>query len=230
MRDIVTPDIFAEEPALVAGVTTRQYAPPDVSRDDLFARLARDTGMGVASVGQVHGADVATVIEPGHTPAHDGLVTDCADLLLAVVAADCGLVLLADAKAGVVGACHSGWRGTVAGVVERTVRAMVALGASPARMLSFIGPCISTEAFEVGEEVAEAFGADSVLRRPEWEKPHVDLKSDLQRRLVHLGIKPDAVERSEACTVGDNGTFYSFRAEGGTPGRIVGFIGRRGSH
>jgi hypothetical protein len=162
---ILRPELAAD-PRLAAGFTTRQFAPPDEPLDAVRARLARLEGFeAVASVGQVHGTGVAVVRAGGHVPAHDGLVTDVPGLLLTVLSADCALVLLADPDAGVVGACHSGWRGTVAKIAGETVRAMAALGA--ARVRAYVGPCISAEAFEVGEEVAAQFPDASVGRRPE---------------------------------------------------------------
>lgn len=209
---------------LVAGFTTRAFSPATDSLDDARARLGETLGLPVVSVGQVHGADVAVVREARHVNAHDGLVTDRAGLVLSVVAADCALVLLADAQAGVVGACHSGWRGTVAGIVGETVRQMGTLGAEPKRTRAYLAPCISTEAFEVGEEVAAEFDASVVVRYPEWPRPHVDLRADLRRQLAEAGVAD--VEVDESCTVADE-RFYSYRGEGGTPGRMLGFIGVR---
>lgn len=210
---------------LEAGFTTRAFAPEGEGLDDTRERLALEVGMPLASVGQVHRADIATVREGGHVPAHDGLVTDRRGLVLSVIAADCGVVLLADLEAGVVGACHSGWRGTVAGIVEATVAAMQALGAAPSRTRAYVAPCISLESFEVGEEVAKQFDVSVVERRPEWPRPHVNLKAVLERQLRAAGVED--VEVAEGCPVIDNDRFYSYRAEGGTAGRMVGFIGMR---
>ena len=225
MTHALQPSIFSSAPAVVAGFTTRAFSPPTEGLDAARSRLAEETGLAVASVGQVHGARVATVSGPGHVPDHDGLVTRERGLLLSVVAADCALVLLADADAGVSGACHSGWRGTVAGIVGETVASMQALGADPGRTRAYVGPCISAEAFEVGEEVAAQFADAVVLRRAEWPRPHVDLKADLVRQLAEAGV--DQVEVSEGCTIRDGDRFYSYRAEGGTPGRMLGFVGLR---
>ena len=226
---MIRPAVFADLPALVAGFTTRDFAPAaesavDEARRRLGAQLRFPE---VASIGQVHGGDVATVRTGGHTPAHDGLVTDRPGLLLTTISADCALVLLADAEAGIVGACHSGWRGTVAEVVAHTVAAMQALGAEPARMRAYVGPCISAEAFEVGEEVAAQFGEKHVVRRPDWPRPHVDLRGAVAAQLRTAGVPEAQAEVDAACTASDLDRFYSYRAEGGTAGRLIGFIGRR---
>lgn len=221
-RSVLRPALAHD--GLVAGFTTRDFSPDTEGLEEARARLAAHVGMPVASVGQVHEAGVAVVREPGHVPAHDGLVTDQSELALSVVAADCALVLLADAEAGVVGACHSGWRGTVAGITGRTVEAMVALGARAECMNAYLGPCISTAAFEVGEEVADQFRSDEVVRHAEWPRPHVDLRAAIRRQLAEAGV--GAVEVDASCTVFD-ARFYSYRGEGGTRGRMLGYIGRR---
>jgi copper oxidase (laccase) domain-containing protein len=127
----------------------------------------------------------------------------------------------------VIGAAHSGWRGTVAGVLPRTIEAMAALGGAPERLHAWIAPCISTEAFEVGEEVAEHFAPTLVARRPEWPRPHVDLRAALRAQLDAAGVPAANVEVDDRCPALDTATFYSYRAEGGTPGRMIGYIGRR---
>ncbi|MEL6615463.1 MAG: polyphenol oxidase family protein [Bacteroidota bacterium] len=225
---ILSPTVFAGLDGVVAGFTTRAFAPADELREATRQRLSEATGFEhVASVGQVHRADVATVASGGHTPEHDGLVTDRAGVLLTTVAADCALVLLADPASGVVGACHSGWRGTVAGVLTQTVAAMDALGADARGLRAYVGPCISAERFEVGEEVAEQFSPEVVVRRPVWPRPHVDLKAELARQLRTLGVAEAHTEIADGCTMTETDRFYSYRAEGGTPGRMLGFIGRR---
>lgn len=222
MTDLILRPRLGADVRLAAGFTTRAFASMDEPLDAVRARLGATERFGaVASVGQVHGARVAVVRASGHVADHDGLVTDTPGLLLTVVSADCALLLLADADAGVVGACHSGWRGTAAGIAGETVRAMRRLGAR--RIEAYLGPCISADALEVGEEVAAQFPPTSVVRRPEWPRPHVDLRADLARQLAEAGV--EAVEVSGACTVAEVGRFYSYRAEAGVTGRMLGFVG-----
>lgn len=222
-QKLLRPALHAD--GLIAGVTTRAFSTAEEPLDAVRARLSREIGLPLASVGQVHGADVAVVREPLHVPAHDGLVTDVRGLALSVVGADCAVILFADAEAGVIGACHSGWRGTVAGVVANTLGQMATLGAAPERMRAYVGPCISAEAFEVGEEVAAQFADDVVVRREGWPRPHVDLKAEIRRQLAEAGVAE--VEVSDGCTVRETDRFYSYRAEGGTRGRMVAFVGLR---
>ncbi|WP_456425223.1 peptidoglycan editing factor PgeF [Rhodocaloribacter sp.] len=244
---LLRPAVFAGVPGLAVAFTTRHggvseppYASLNLSLstgDDAARvrenrrRLAEALGFApdaLAVAGQVHGAKVRAVDTPGLYSGFDGLVTAAPGVLLCITAADCAAVLLADAEAGVVGACHAGWRGAAARIVPETVAAMTALGASPARMRAFVGPCISAKHFEVGPEVAERFAPAFVRRFPEKDKPHVDLKTALAAQLTGAGLPSDAVEVSPHCTFAETRDFFSHRAEGGVTGRMMGVIGFRG--
>ena len=179
----------------------------------------------LAIAGQVHGADVRTVNTAGLHRGCDGLVTATPGLVLGVTAADCGAVLLACPEGAVVGACHAGWRGAVAGVVANTVRAMTELGADPAGVRAYIGPCISGRSFEVGEEVATEF-PDAVVHRPAGApRPFVDLPAAILADLLNAGLAPAHIESSGRCTMEEPGVFFSHRASGGRTGRMMGLIG-----
>ncbi len=229
-QEMITPTIFGSKSGVLSGFTTRDFFGRDEEIDVVRERLRKQTGFQeLASAGQVHGCEVAVVSRPGHVWATDGLVTDRTDLLLTVVSADCALVLLADCESGILGAFHSGWRGTVEEISLVTVGIMRGLGARPANIRAYVSPCISSAAFEVGEEVAEQFDSAVVLRKPEWQRPHVNLKAELHRQLVQAGLNGENIEMDGACTASDTKRFYSYRAEGGTSGRMIGFIGLLGN-
>ena len=128
-------------------------------------RVARAVGVGGASLltaYQVHSADVVAVERPWtaeERPKVDGMVTRTPGIALGVLAAECAPVLFAAPEAGVVGACHAGWRGALSGVVEATVAAMERLGAERDRMRAGLGPCIAQPSYEVGAEFRANFVA-----------------------------------------------------------------------
>jgi YfiH family protein len=244
---LLRPAVFEQTEGLVAGFSTRAGGVSEgayrslnlgLSTDDEAARVSENRRrLGAATgfaperwvvLGQVHGDRLLRATEPGVFRGYDGLVTDRTGLLLCISAADCAAVLLADAKAGVVGACHSGWRGTVKQISEKTVAEMDALGARPSQIRAYVSPCISTEHFEVGDEVAAQF-AERFVRRPadapELEKPHVDLKAVIASQLHEAGVPEAQIEISPRCTVGEPEALFSHRASGGTTGRMMGFIG-----
>ena len=192
------------------------------NRDLLFGILGK-TRSDIAVAGQVHGSAVAVAAAPGLYPNTDGLVSSTRGLPLAITVADCAVVLLADEQAGVVGACHAGWRGAEGRICTNTVVRMDELGADPGRLFAYVSPCISAEAFEVGEEVATRFRDHLVVRRPEWPRPHIDLKRAIRDELVDCGVPSAAIEVSNECTFG-HPDYFSHRSSGGRTGRMMGFI------
>ena len=244
---LLRPTIFAEAEELAAGFSTRAggvsegpYASLNLgfSTDDEAARVRENRrrlggAVGFAPeqwvrAGQVHSNHILRADEPGGFRGYDGLVTDRAGLLLCISAADCAAVLLAAPEAGVIGACHSGWRGTVQEISAQTVAEMEALGARPGATRAYVGPCISAKHFEVGNEVAERF-AERFVRRPAdfpaQKKPHVDLKAAIREQLLGAGLPETQIEVSPRCTVGESEALFSYRAGGGTTGRMMGVIG-----
>ena len=241
------PALFDGLPGIVAGFSTRHggvsegpHASLNLSLsmgdDEALVwenrrRLFESVGFSidrVAYAGQVHGAEVVTVGEAGLYRRCDGLVTQQPGLLLCISAADCAAVLLADAEARVVGACHAGWRGAAARIVVRAVAAMAGLGAEPSRLYAYVSPCISAERFEVGPEVAAQFDPAFVRRWPGKARPHVDLKAAVAAQLEEAGVAAERVEVSPDCTMGETDTFFSYRAEKVPSGRMLGFVGMRG--
>jgi YfiH family protein len=166
---------------------------------------------------QVHGTKILSVTQP--LPDHprrdaDGLVTSARGLALGILTADCVPVLLADPDARVIGACHAGWRGAVGGVVDRTVRAMKAIGAVPSRIEAAIGPAISAENYEVGPDWTAAFLAgDSqfsrFVSRPDGGREHFDLPEFVLDRLRHAGVVNP--ERVGGCTYAEPTRYFSHR-------------------
>jgi len=164
-------------------------------------------------VRQVHGDRVAIVDAPAG-PIEldaDALVSAAAATPLAVLGADCALVGLASPQ-GPVGAAHAGWRGALAGVLERTVDAMRALGAS--EIVAVLGPCIHAECYEFGEReldlVAGRYG-DAVRSTTADGRPALDLPMLVERSLERAGVAPP--EQIAGCTACDD-RWYSHRARG----------------
>ena len=124
-------------------------------------RLGQTLGGSLEGVSQVHSADVVTLTssQDGERPNADALVTNMPGLALSVLTADCGPILFADAKAGVIGAAHSGWKGTVGRIAQNTVRAMERLGADPANITAVLGPTIAQPSYEVGAEFPDLIAA-----------------------------------------------------------------------
>ncbi len=164
---------------------------------------------------QVHSADVTHVDGPlTERPRADAMVTATPGLALAVLTADCQPVLLADAKAGVVGAAHAGWRGTLDGVLEATLDAMESLGAARGNITAVIGPSISQGAYEVGPEFLEDFIADDpdnsrFFGTGNGDRYLFDLPGFGLHRLRQAGT--GHAEWTRHCTYSDPARFFSYR-------------------
>ncbi|WP_343503368.1 peptidoglycan editing factor PgeF [Alloyangia pacifica] len=169
----------------------------------------------LVTVSQVHSSKVVTVTGPlsNPRPEADGLVTREPGIALAVLTADCQPVLFADSEAGVIGAAHAGWRGAQAGVLEETIDAMIALGASRDGIRAVIGPTISQRAYEVGPEFLEEFMAEDpgngrFFAGGQGNRAQFDLPAYGLHRLRSAGV---AAEWTRHCTYSDPDRFYSFR-------------------
>ena len=105
-----------------------------------------------------HSCNVEVVNERKMFPDTDALITQVPGLWIGVYSADCVPILVADTRLKVVAAIHAGWRGTVGGITRDTVERMTTdFGCRPEDLQAVIGPSISPEAFEVGEEVVMLF-------------------------------------------------------------------------
>jgi YfiH family protein len=181
-------------------------------------RVADAMGLGVeslVSVHQIHSPDVVTVTAPlADRPRADAMVTATPGLALAVLTADCQPVLFADAKAGVIGAAHAGWKGARDGVMEATLDAMEALGVRRGQVTAVIGPCISQTAYEVGQEFFESFTDDAPEARRFFvngngDRYLFDLPSYGLWRLREAGV--GHADWTRHCTYRDPARFYSYR-------------------
>jgi len=169
---------------------------------------------------QVHGTAVV-VLGAGNLasaraapPVADAAVTRERGVVCAVRTADCLPVLFADRAGTVAGVAHAGWRGLAAGVLEATVAALAALGGAPRDLIAWFGPAIGPAAFEVGNDVRDAFAASDPdsLRcfAPAGEgKWLADLDALARRRLATAGVHD--VFGGGFCTVAGATRFYSHR-------------------
>lgn len=196
-----------DDPADIAANRARALAMLDIGPDAL------------ATVSQHHGSVVAIVDETwpakGPAPAADALVTRRPGIALGILTADCAPVLFVDAKAGVIGAAHAGWRGAVGGILDATVAAMTGLGATPENIVAAIGPCIAQRSYEVGPEFPAPFLAEAAENRfffaPTREEGHFffDLPGYVARRLARLGLTE--VARTPCDTCREESRFFSYR-------------------
>ncbi len=190
-------------------------------------------------------------------PAGDGMVTNKPGLVLGIQTADCLPILIADPVNKAVGAFHAGWRGTLAGIVEKGVGAMrMHYGSDPARLLAAIGPGIGGCCYNVGDEVQAEFEsqfdyAEELFHTvfesdPVREKYpllfmtarapghsdlgpqlHLDLVKANRMQLLRSGLQEENISDSALCTACNVKLLFSYRAEQGKTGRMMAAIGIR---
>lgn len=187
------------------------------------ARCARSFGLepeALLTCYQIHSADVQCVSGPfgAERPKADAMVTAAPGLMLGILTADCAPVLFADAKAGVIGAAHAGWKGAFGGVLENTVNAMEELGARRAHISAVIGPCIQPASYEVGDEFVDHFRKNEAHWMRYFIPPPMgtgtkkwkfDLPGFARARLEASGITKVASLGMDTLT--DEGRFFSYR-------------------
>jgi YfiH family protein len=174
---------------------------------------------------QVHGTAVQVVGESGSAEADAAIARD-PSTVIAVLTADCLPILLCAGSGTEIAAIHCGWRGLTAGVIATTLSRMAT---APGGLLAWLGPAISQAAFEVGDEVRQAFvGQDAAANacfepneRGRWQ---ADLYALARLQLHGAGI--GAVYGGGFCTYGDSGRFFSYRRDGQC-GRMASFICRK---
>lgn len=169
----------------------------------------------LSAVHQVHSADVAVITEPSQDrPRADAMVTNVPGLALSILTADCQPVLFSDPEAGVIGAAHAGWRGTLDGVLEATLDAMESLGARRENTAAVIGPTISQRAYEVGPEFFDDFMMQDdayagFFANGEGGRYLFDLPGLGLHKLREAGA--GAAEWTRHCTYSDAEKFFSYR-------------------
>lgn len=154
----------------------------------------------------------------------DAVMSSVAGVCFGVSTADCIPVIIYDPESHAACVVHAGWRGTVARITEKAVAAMCRrYGASPQTMRAVVGPGISGDAFEVGDEVYEEFRNggfrmdDISFRRDKW---HIDLPACNRLQLISSGVPDDNIQMCGICTYYNTDDYFSARRLGTASGRI----------
>jgi len=144
-----------------------------------FQKALGAEAMPLVALSQIH-SDIIHVVDaaPQQPLQGDALITAIPGLLIAVQAADCIPILLADPEHRVVAAIHAGWRGTLKRIAEKTVgRMRMLFGTRAEKIIAAIGPGIGRCCYEVGPEVAKEFGSQFENARDWFDGPYDTLVS-----------------------------------------------------
>lgn len=212
--------------------------------DDEHALHASLGSRQLAMLTQVHGAEAIVVRDRAPLPDRgtrgDVLVSNAAGVAIAVRAADCVPLLIADSRTGAVAAVHAGWRGTAAGAAGAAVSALAReFGSRPADLVVAVGPSIGPCCYEVGSELVDGFASAGHERhlidrwflappppRGSRERPplRLDLPGANRDQLVLAGVPPEHIHVSDLCTAMHLDVLTSYRIERAEAGRIIGAI------
>jgi YfiH family protein len=192
------------------GVSSLEYASLNVGpgSGDLVKNVRVNRSIMARSVGaasmealislcQVHSAKVVRVDQPfdwSNRPDGDAMVTKTPGLALCILTADCTPVLFADPDAGVIGACHAGWKGALGGVIENTLTSMCDLGADAGNISAATGPSLSPASFEVGPDLKTPFvekhpWCEPLFQAGTDDRSQFDIWSFCEGVLLRCGVK-----------------------------------------
>ena len=200
-------------------------------------RIASELPYPVITGHHVHGTEIANIDRPGMTreelEGYDALITSLNGVAIGVRTADCVPILLYDPIGEAVAAVHSGWKGTLNRICQKTIFKMkLTYGTQPANLKTVIGPCICAESFQVGEEVVgyfkeQKFPMDEIWHfnkemgeSPMYRGHHIDLAKTNRMLLEELGVKPENIHFAGIDTYSDP-SFFSARRDGTECGRII---------
>lgn len=195
-------------------------SPPGPQAQPSGVRSSADQWSASARPHPLEGEGARTGAGAEAEPEADAAVTAMPGVVLAIVTADCLPVVFAARDGGEVGAAHAGWRGLAVGVLEETVAAMSTM---PGDLVAWLGPAAGPDAYEIGEEVFDAFvardpraqAAFTATRPGHWR---IDMYELARQRLADAGVT--AVHGGGLCTISDPRRFFSHRRDGRS-GRIA---------
>lgn len=173
---------------------------------------------------QIHSPNVKYSPQPCHFDECDAIYTDVKQNFLAVGVADCIPVFLYDPVKKIIAGIHSGWMGTKEKILTKTINELIKkFNTDPSDLISYIGPGICQDHYEVGEEVGILFEENISYRS--GEKYYLDLKKDNYYQLLNAGLSNENIEISDLCTFKEKDLLHSYRRDGVRSGRMLGVIG-----
>ena len=228
-RGVLRFEPWARLPWLRHGFSSRSTGDFRERSHEESLELLGDDDLDLATVRQTHSATVWRVEQSLEARPErlegDALIGGQRGILMGVRTADCGPILIVDHRRRAAAAVHAGWRGSAARIAECAVGAMAReLGSAPEDLEAVLGPCIGSARYEVGEEVAERFEAESIRRPAGAPRPFLDLTEANQRQLLRAGLAPERVHVADFCTYDDE-RFHSHRRDGATAGRMLAVVG-----
>lgn len=173
-------------------------------------------------VNQIHSnqvlviSDAAKIHGKQNLPKADAIVTNVAQLAIAIFTADCGAILLRDEKAKIIAAVHAGWRGAQSGIIKNAILEMQKLGSNVADIRAVIGPMIHQKSYQISQEFYDNFIAENSDNKKFFKNDDqhqgrylFDLLAYIMQKLQQAGVQN--IENTNIDTYPEDSTFFSYR-------------------
>ncbi|MBC8401863.1 MAG: peptidoglycan editing factor PgeF [Candidatus Marinimicrobia bacterium] len=210
-------------PGLVAAISVRTAdCKAELKREQLIQKLCLPNQL--CNPVQIHSATVRIVQQAGTYSATDGLITTVENLVLTLQVADCIPLYLVDTHRKVTGLIHAGWRGAASGIISQALEKMLQVGCRSEQIKAVIGPCLRSDNFEVGPEVARLFPKQFTQPGPE-DRFLLDLPGFVIGELLESGFQAVNIFDSGLNTFSNPDQFHSFRRAGQAAGRMYALLG-----
>lgn len=161
---------------------------------------------------QVHGS--TCVIADENTENHleaDAIVTKSSLVAIGVLTADCAPILFVDEETKIIGAAHAGWKGAMRGVIQSTLATMTQIGANLDTIKAAIGPCISKESYEVGDDFKREFKGSGSCFSLIKMRLHFDLSKYCKEILMQSGVNEKHIDLIGVDTFTNHDQYFSYR-------------------
>lgn len=162
----------------------------------------------------------------------DGLITNEKNLVLCTMYADCVPLYFVDVKNKAIGLSHSGWKGTVGLMGQKTIEKMTKeFGTDPKDVYAAIGPSVCMDCYEVSSDVISAF--EKVFTKDEmqqisYQKDHGKYQLDLWKAneiiLLNTGVPKEHIEVTRLCTHCNSDRMFSHRKTQDKRGNLGAFL------
>ena len=176
---------------------------------------------------QTHSCNVKRIEMGVDLEETDGVICNMAGTCIGVNTADCLPVLIYDPTHHAAATIHAGWRGLASRIVTKGIEMMKCeFGSLASDLVCAVGPAISEEIYEVGDELKTEFAKagfpieEIFIDREDWAKSHLSLQRAVRWELLECGVKEENIEIAEICTYQNSAKYFSARKLGIDSGRI----------
>ena len=193
----------------------------DLAEWNRVARTADLSPDQLVFVKQTHSNRIIYVDSAGYMGEFDGLITNRRHVILSIRVADCVPIFFYAPDSEAIALIHAGWKGTVEGIAERTVRELVnRFGSKSESIEVFMGPSIRSCCYRIQKDVAKLF-SDKYIKRDKKDGYYLDLQKSNRFQLKSCSVRDINIKIDNRCTFCSSEGFFSFRRDGHQAGRML---------